>query len=287
MKKCYLCHNTSLDTIHYGVRDNRDINVLKCNRCGLVQLSDDSHIDRTFYEESKMFPDIKPIEEWRIETEKDDIRRATMFENVYSDKKIIDIGSGNGGFLKIISDKVEQMAGLELDKAVVEFYKKDKISLYDNIEQIPFKADVITMFHVLEHLKDPINVLKSLDNILEDKGKIIIEVPNADDILLKTYHSDAFADFTYWSCHLFLYNTELLRTIGIEAGYEVLENYQIQRYSVLNHLYWLSNGKPGGHNIWKTLYDENLDKAYIEFLKKTGQCDTCIIVLGKKKKDEE
>ncbi|EOG4053627.1 class I SAM-dependent methyltransferase [Campylobacter jejuni] len=39
--------------------------------------------------------------------------------------------------------------------------------------------DVITAFHVIEHLQDPVNILKKLSSKLKDNGKIIVEVANA------------------------------------------------------------------------------------------------------------
>ena len=48
-----------------------------------------------------------------------------------------------------------------------------------------------------------------------------------------------------------------------------------QRYNIFNHLYWLSNGKPGGHK--NTNYnDNNLIHSYNEFLIKNKKTDTLI-----------
>lgn len=59
------------------------------------------------------------------------------------------------------------------------------------------KYDIITAFHVVEHLQDSIAILKELSSCLKENGKMIIEVPNADDALLTIYKSKAFREFTY------------------------------------------------------------------------------------------
>ena len=43
------------------------------------------------------------------------------------------------------------------------------------------KFDVITMFHVLEHLPNQVDTLKQLKKLLKPKGNIIIEIPHAND----------------------------------------------------------------------------------------------------------
>lgn len=68
------------------------------------------------------------------------------------------------------------------------------------------RYDLITSFHVFEHLTDPAAVLVDLSNLLSAGGEIIIEVPSSDDALLTLYKNEASSNFTYWSQHLFLFN---------------------------------------------------------------------------------
>lgn len=50
-KKCFLCSSNGNTIVHKGVRDNHDIDVLKCVDCGLVYLSSFEHINEGFYED--------------------------------------------------------------------------------------------------------------------------------------------------------------------------------------------------------------------------------------------
>jgi SAM-dependent methyltransferase len=65
-------------------------------------------------------------------------------------------------------------------------------------------------FDVIEHLPDPRNLLERIKEHLGPTGKIIVEVPSADDALLTLYESDPFSRFTYWSCHLYFFNAQTL-----------------------------------------------------------------------------
>jgi len=118
------------------------------------------------------------------------------------------------------------------------------------------------IFHVLEHIPDPRSILIELSEMLSDDGQIIVEVPNADDVLLTLYHNEPFSRFTYWSCHLFLYAAKTLEMLFNQVNLKVSYIKQVQRYPLPNHLYWLANGRPGGHQKWHFLNSSELQAAY-------------------------
>lgn len=65
-----------------------------------------------------------------------------------------------------------------------------------------------------------------------------------------------------------------------EVGkYNIISAGQVQRYPLSNHLMWLDNGLPGGHNKWNYLDSKELDEAYARKLEKLEMCDTLFFVL--------
>lgn len=129
-------------------------------------------------------------------------------------------------------------------------------------------------------LSGPREWLNRFSEYLVPGGYLIIEAPNADDILLSLYESSKFADFTYWSAHLFLYTMKSLTMIIEECGKYMIESAgQIQRYTLANHLMWLAKGLPGGHNKWSCLDGEELNKAYTKKLQELQMRDTLFFVL--------
>jgi hypothetical protein len=111
-------------------------------------------------------------------------------------------------------------------------------------------------------LQDPRKILAELGDLLGPKARLIVEVPSADDALLTLYDCDAFQRFTYWSQHLFLFNASTLMLLAKQAGLRVIATQHYQRYPLSNHLYWLSQGKPGGHQLWSFLDTTELSQAY-------------------------
>lgn len=281
MLNCFLCNCSKHKTRPGTVRDNKSLKIFECCKCGLVFLSQDSHIDDNFYEESNMHNEFD-FSKWRKQTLEDDTRRFEFIKNFITNKKILDFGSGNGGFLKQAKEVCKDVMGLEIESAVTNYYEKDNIKLSNNLETVDEKFDVITSFHVIEHIKEPISILEKLNNLLKENGKIIIEVPNANDALLTIYENEAFSNFTYWSCHLYLYTHHTLNLLAKKAGLKVEFIKHIQRYPLSNHLYWLSKDKPGGHEKWGNFLDsKELTNAYENQLASLQATDTIIACLTK------
>ena len=285
---CYLCGSDNYEVIHKGVRGAEDVNVLKCKQCGLVRLdkfiTDDNE---KFYEESGMWKSnnmASNVEQARIDAEEDDERTAIFVKNYVTNKKVLDFGCGSGGFINKVKKVVRYISGVELEKDKRDYLVNEGTTCYENIDTIPSeeKYDIITMFHVLEHLPDPIEILNKLKNHLEKDGKIIIEVPNADDALLSLYKSKEFSDFTYWVCHLYLYSNKTILDLFEKCNLTVSFMQQIQRYPLSNHLYWLTSKGPGGHKKWAALNDEQLDDLYGRKLASLGIADTIIAVVEMK-----
>lgn len=284
--RCYLCSQPDFRVRKGAVRDDKSLQVLECANCGLVTLSSFQHVRTGHYEESRMHGEGPPsIESWLRETEQDDHRRFEMFKAALVNRKVLDFGCGAGGFLRKAQSLASKVAGIEPERRVREHWG-DSIALFANIEDAVGLYDLITSFHVIEHLPDPRAVLIELATRLEDRGRLVIEVPSAEDALLTLYDNDAFQRFTYWSQHLFLFNPETLRLLALRAGLRVVSIQQFQRYPLSNHLHWLSLNRPGGHRRWSFLDTPALSEAYAASLSALGKCDTLIAHLEKSETPE-
>lgn len=264
---CYLCGDDRYAVRKTGVRDNPLINVYECSTCGLVYLSHFEHVPNRVHR----FRDTKT---WLEYTAHDDIRRAVTFSNITEGKDVLDFGCGNGGFINHAT--VKSICGIEIDQKAIDYCSTSGIPVYGSLKEVG-KFDVITMFHVIEHIPDPIALLREMSEHLNDGGKVVIETPNSNDALLTLYHCKEFEEFTYWSEHPFLFNKDTLFIVAANAGYTVCGIEQYQRYPLANHLYWLSHGKPNGHNEWPFMRDAQ----YAKSLAALNKCDTLIAILEK------
>jgi len=279
---CYLCGSDSFHLRKGAVRDAPQLSIHECNHCGLVFLSSISHIQNGHYEASGMFgAEPIAIEKLLRVTEEDDLRRYEMLKSVLTNKKLLDFGCGAAGFLAKARYSTDSITGIEIEHRMQQYWN-GKIKIYPDLNSAGGGYDLITAFHVVEHLNDPRETIRQLVNKLNPQGRLVIEVPNSDDALLTLYENSNFQKFTYWSQHLFLFNFNTLTQLACQAGCRVVSVQQHQRYPLSNHLYWLSHGLPGGHQKFNFIDSDLLNQAYEKSLAAIGKCDTLIAYLEKK-----
>ncbi len=279
-KKCYLCGSDNIFETDYKIRDSKALNVLKCAECSLLFLSSFNHIDNDFYRRGEMHKaKLTPQQRLKI-SQKDDKRRYEFLKPTVKNNSLLDFGCGAGGFLELVKNDCSKIAGVEKEEVLKTFLVKNNFNVYDDIKNVEEKFDIITMFHVFEHLKNPKDTIKETLNLLNDKGQIIIEIPNEDDILISLYNLKSFINFTHWSCHLFYWREKTIKRLLNDLNVKINYIKPTQRYGLNNHLYWLIKGERGGHNKWKV--NSFLNRLYINFLKLIHKTDTLIISISKK-----
>lgn len=281
LTECYLCGTRRYTKIHKGVRGGETIDVLQCNNCGLVRLSEVVDEPDEFYRESGMRDGcVDSLEKLRLETKDDDERRFRFTEKMITNKSVLDFGCGDGGYLLKAKAVAREAVGVELEKTVREALQVEGLTCYEHVKDAG-EVDIVTMFHVLEHLPEPVEMLQEIAEHISPEGMLIVEVPNADDALLSLYKCKAFADFTYWKCHIYLYTMDTMRLLAKKTGLQVKFMRQVQRYPLENHLYWLSRKKPGGHFKWGFMRNDALNRQYEAMLANLGIADTIVCGLCK------
>ena len=263
------------------VRDRDDISVLKCQKSGVIFLSSSEHIKISQYQSEKDF------KYWNAQDRKtavlygyeDTLRRFEHFKHIIAQKRWIDVGTGAGGILDYLSQISSETVAVEPQESAREALIESGYKVYPSLNEVPHEDfEVATLFHVLEHLTKPIEVLETLREKMLKGGKLIVEVPHAKDFLLSFLDLDSFKSFTFWSVHLILHTRESLRIFLEQAGFSNISIVGFQRHSVVNHLHWLAKGKPGGHIEWDHLRTNELDIAYGSMLASIDNTDTLIAV---------
>jgi 2-polyprenyl-3-methyl-5-hydroxy-6-metoxy-1,4-benzoquinol methylase len=163
---CYLCKSDKYSKRTGSVRDNSNIDILECSDCGLVYLSSLEHIQDGHYEASGMHDDKVPnIDKWLKETEFDDKRRYDFVKEKIANKNVLDFGCGVGGFLEMAIQSARKASGVELERALQLSFQERELNVFPNLREAQEqseKYDIITAFHVVEHLQNPKQILGDL-----------------------------------------------------------------------------------------------------------------------------
>ncbi|MDC6404219.1 class I SAM-dependent methyltransferase [Maribacter sp. PR66] len=129
-----------------------------------------------------------------------------------TEKTILDIGAGTGDFLKYAQKDGWQIHGVEPNhQARIKALTKE-ITLKESLADIPEdKFDVITLWHVLEHIPDLESEIKNIQNKLKLNGYLVIAVPN-----YKSYDAKHYKQF--WAAydtprHLWHFSKESIKRL--------------------------------------------------------------------------
>lgn len=100
--------------------------------------------------------------------------------NTQSSKgRILDIGAGVGDFLQVAKNDGWETIGIEPSAKAKTIAKSKGVSFVEDLSKLENNSfDIITMWHVLEHVPDLENQIKELKRLLKPYGTVIIAVPN-------------------------------------------------------------------------------------------------------------
>ena len=109
--------------------------------------------------------------------------------------KILDIGAGTGDFLLEAKNKNWETVGVEPNEKAKSIAIKKGVLFADTIEKLESNSfDVITLWHVLEHVPDVVHQVAELKRLLKPSGTLIIAVPN-----FKSFDANYYK--TFWAAY--------------------------------------------------------------------------------------
>jgi len=279
-----ICSRDSIEQFYPHARDREDVSVMRCRKSGIIFLSRTDHIKSYYYQDQKGFDywSAKDRDSAISSTISDNRRRFRQFYDLVRNRKWLDFGTGAGGILELLSPVALEAVAVEPQKEARNMLLGCGYKVYADIGEVPeAEFDTVTLFHVFEHLDEPIETLKKIAHKIKGGGRLIIEVPHANDALISFFKLRDFKSFTFWSEHLILHTRDSLKIFLENAGFKNIHIYGCQRYPFTNHLYWLITGKPKGHLVWKSLRIRVLENIYAKLLSRFNKTDTLIAIAEK------
>tara|TARA_B100000674_G_C37855386_1_gene922117 strand:+ start:68 stop:727 length:660 start_codon:yes stop_codon:yes gene_type:complete len=119
--------------------------------------------------------------------------------------KLLDIGAGGGEFVYIANKNGFNAEGIEPNIGYSEFAKNEygeKITTGE-IEEITNQYDIITIFHVMEHLPSPSKAFEKIFSHMSKKGILFVEVPWIEA-------KDASPHNIFFKAHIYYFSIETL-----------------------------------------------------------------------------
>ncbi len=155
---------------------------------------------------------------WRHETEK-----VRLVERFQPGGRILDVGASNASFLLALDADRWRRVGVEYIEPVVRLVQSRirELSIHAgdifSAELAPGTFDVVTFWHVFEHLYEPRRVLLRTAELLKPGGRAVISLPNFDSLQARLFHHHWYAlDLPR---HLHHYSPRALEILLNESGF--------------------------------------------------------------------
>ncbi len=166
---------------------------------------------------------------------------------------ILDIGCGTGDFLKYGINKLKvNGVGVEPNNEAAAISSSKNINVYNSLNELnDAKYDVITLWHVLEHVTDLNEYFSFFKNYLKENGILIIAVPN-----FKSFDANHYKE--YWAAwdvprHLWHFSKQSIKKLAEDNNFKLIHikpmYFDSFYVSLLSEEY-----KTGSKNIFKAFY---------------------------------
>jgi len=232
---CRLCNSNSISLVASEESKGKTYNIVHCDNCDLIQ---------TVEHYSEVSPDYVDLKTSEIDDNRlwcQNKHKIPAFKQWFSTAKkyfscekpsLLDVGCGTGGFLSFAASKGFIPFGFDASKAQVEYTQKqypnarfaNTFAEYSKkMGESELKYDVITLWDVLEHIRNPSEFLKNASEFIKPEGYLFVSVPNGGAIYWKIKIYSLFGkrpELIPWE-HVFYYSTRSLKMSLEKAGFSV------------------------------------------------------------------
>ncbi len=147
-------------------------------------------------------------------------------------RRVIDVGCGAGGFLEFMGRMGWNGYGIEPDETAAQILAEKNIPFVKGTienagQELNESAELVTLFHVLEHIVDPAKTVEKCRQFLKKDGLLVVRVPNAN----------SFAHTMFGSCCFHLDPPRHLFSFTIEGLVRVIKKSGFTNYTVTTRAY--------------------------------------------------
>jgi 2-polyprenyl-3-methyl-5-hydroxy-6-metoxy-1,4-benzoquinol methylase len=187
---------------------------------------------------------------------------------------LMDVGCGAGSFLDLVKGFCKSTIGIEPTPSLRAAVAAKTHLAFPYCSDVPDtwrgRVDVAVSFSVIEHLEDPLSLLRDIRRLLKPGGRLLLSTPNRRDWLLELLPNE-YAQFFYRKVHTWYFDAEAITKLARLAGFADASVSYAHRYDLSNGLLWLRDKRPTG--LGRLDVTGCVDGTFRSMLEATGRAD--------------
>ena len=252
-KKCIICGKSKFKTVwNDKIRSGKNKFtkkkqiILKCNKCDLVFLKnlrknlENSAVARSLYNRDSSIAEFMKFHRPRELKKLKIIKKFLNFRN----KKVLESNCGAGVLLTILKKETQITSGID-DKSYRYFLEKNNHDYFGSVNDViqsKKKFDIILSLSELEHKFDPVKFLKKLKKILSSRGRIVLRIPNFNNVYSMLLGND-FYKYDYRTSHNYYFSENNIDLLLKKVGFSIENKIGFQEYDFNHTLEYLKKRK--------------------------------------------
>jgi SAM-dependent methyltransferase len=190
------------------------------------------------------------------------------------DAVLVDVGCGAGSFLDLVKGFCRTTIGIEPTPSLRAAVAAKGHQAFPYCADVPDtwtgRADVAVAFSLVEHVEDPLTLLRDIRRLLKPQGRLLISTPNRRDWLLDIL-PDEYAPFFYRTVHLWYFDAEAVERMMRIAGFTDITVAYHHRFDLSNAILWLRDKRPTG--VGKLPIGGGASEVFRSLLEASGRAD--------------
>lgn len=281
--RCGLCGAGSWEVVfrgriragRFGTLSPEEQTVLRCTACRVGFLPPSSEVD---YDSEKyrelVDGDGSPERFYDLHDAEQAGKLGILGSGELRHKVVADVGCGAGSFLDLVKGFASETLAIEPTRSYHPALAAKGHQVFSYCDDVPAewvgRVDTAVCFSVVEHVSDPVSLLRAVRRLLRPGGRLLLSTPNLDDWMLELLPED-YGAFFFRTVHSWYFDAGSLKRLAAAAGFGECAVEYVHRFDLSNALLWLRDRQPSGRGTVSV--GPPVNAAFRSWLESTGRAD--------------
>ena len=249
--------------------------VFRCTACGAGFLPSSASVDYV----SEQYRDLvdgggSPERFYDVHDAEQAGKLAILGTGELRHKVVADIGCGAGSFLDLVKGLASATLAVEPARSFHPVLAAKGHRVFSYCGDVPSEwhglVDTAVCFSVVEHVADPVALLREVRRLLRPGGELLLSTPNLNDWMLELLPED-YGAFFFRTVHSWYFDADSIQRLAAAAGFAECAVEYVHRFDLANALVWLRDRRPSGQEA--IALGPPVNAAFQSWLESTGRAD--------------